>query len=186
MNMPITVPVVGFFVDSVLGTLHDLIIIFEIKYCDMSLEKKVMNSMKEAMKSKDQTALAALRAVKSELLLAKTSGESDGLSQDQEIKLVQRLVKQRKDSARIYKEQNREDLATPELEQAEVLEQFLPAQLSKEEIAAIISEIIVRVEAKSMKDMGKVMGMANTQLAGKADGRTISMIVKEQLSAENA
>jgi len=148
----------------------------------MSLENQVMTSMKEAMKAKDQTALAALRAVKSELLLARTSGDASGITQEDEVKLVQKLVKQRKDSARIYSEQNREDLAEPELAQAAVLEQFLPAQLSEEEIAAIVSEIIVRTEASGMKDMGKVMGMANTQLAGKADGRTISTIVKAKLS----
>ena len=141
-----------------------------------------MTSMKEAMKAKDQTALAALRAVKSEILLAKTSGDSDGLSEDEEIKLVQKLVKQRKDSARIYSEQNREDLAEPELAQAAVLEKFLPEQLSEEAIEAVVSEIIVRTNASGMKDMGKVMGMANTQLAGKADGRTISGIVKAKLS----
>ena len=148
----------------------------------MGLEKEIMTSMKEAMKAKDQTALAALRAVKSEILLAKTSGDSDGLSEDEEIKLVQKLVKQRKDSARIYSEQNREDLAEPELAQAAVLEKFLPEQLSEEAIEAVVSEIIVRTNASGMKDMGKVMGMANTQLAGKADGRTISGIVKAKLS----
>ncbi|PRP65639.1 GatB/YqeY domain-containing protein [Nonlabens agnitus] len=148
----------------------------------MSLEKDVMTAMKEAMKAKDQTALAALRAVKSEILLAKTSGASDGLSEDEEIKLVQKLVKQRKDSARIYSEQNRDDLAEPELAQAVVLEQFLPEQLSEEAIEAVVAEIIVRTNADGMKDMGKVMGMANTQLAGKADGRTISTIVKAKLS----
>ncbi|WP_041495057.1 GatB/YqeY domain-containing protein [Nonlabens marinus] len=148
----------------------------------MSLETKVMTAMKEAMKAKDQTALAALRAVKSELLLAKTSGDANGLTEDEEVKLVQKLVKQRKDSARIYSEQNREDLAEPELAQAQVLEQFLPAQLSEEEIEAVVAEIIVRTEASGMKDMGKVMGMANTQLAGKADGRTISTLVKAKLS----
>ncbi|BAO54320.1 transamidase GatB domain protein [Nonlabens marinus S1-08] len=141
-----------------------------------------MTAMKEAMKAKDQTALAALRAVKSELLLAKTSGDANGLTEDEEVKLVQKLVKQRKDSARIYSEQNREDLAEPELAQAQVLEQFLPAQLSEEEIEAVVAEIIVRTEASGMKDMGKVMGMANTQLAGKADGRTISTLVKAKLS----
>ncbi|KQC32825.1 glutamyl-tRNA amidotransferase [Nonlabens sp. YIK11] len=148
----------------------------------MSLEKDVMTAMKEAMKAKDQTALAALRAVKGEILLAKTSGASDGLSEDEEIKLVQKLVKQRKDSARIYSEQNREDLAEPELAQAAVLEQFLPEQLSEEAIEAVVAEIIVRTNANGMKDMGKVMGMANTQLVGKADGRTISTIVKAKLS----
>lgn len=148
----------------------------------MSLETEVMTAMKEAMKAKDQTALAALRAVKSELLLAKTSGDANGLTEEEEVKLVQKLVKQRKDSARIFSEQNREDLSEPELAQAEVLEQFLPAQLSEEEIEAVVAEIIVRTEASGMKDMGKVMGMANTQLAGKADGRTISTIVKAKLS----
>lgn len=148
----------------------------------MSLEKDIMTALKEAMKAKDQTALAALRAVKSEILLAKTSGNEEGLSQEEEIKLVQKLVKQRKDSARIFTEQNREDLSEPELAQAAVLEQFLPEQLSEEAIEAVVSDIIVRTNASGMKDMGKVMGMANTQLAGKADGRTISGIVKAKLS----
>jgi len=159
-----------------------LIPIFATQYNTMSLEKEIMSSMKEAMKAKDQTALAALRAVKSEILLAKTSGDLDGLSQEEEIKLVQKLVKQRKDSARIFSEQNREDLAEPELAQAAVLEKFLPEQLDEEAIEAVVSEIIVRTNASGMKDMGKVMGMANTQLAGKADGRTISTIVKAKLS----
>lgn len=148
----------------------------------MSLEKDVMTAMKEAMKAKDQTALAALRAVKSEILLAKTSGDSGELSSDDEIKLVQKLVKQRKDSARIFSEQNREDLSEPELAQAAVLEQFLPEQLSEEEIAKVVADIVTKTGAVGMKDMGKVMGMANQQLAGKADGRTISTIVKAQLT----
>ncbi|KEZ94104.1 GatB/YqeY domain-containing protein [Nonlabens ulvanivorans] len=147
----------------------------------MSLEKDIMTAMKEAMKAKDQTALAALRAVKSELLLAKTSGDTADLSEEDEIKLVQKLVKQRKDSARIFSEQNREDLSEPELAQAAVLEQFLPEQLSEEEIAKVVQDIIAQTGAAGMKDMGKVMGMANQQLAGKADGRTISTIVKNQL-----
>lgn len=142
-----------------------------------------MTAMKEAMKAKDQTALAALRAVKSELLLAKTSGGSDTFSSDDEIKLLQKLVKQRKDSARIYDEQNRADLSEPELAQAAVLEQFLPAQLSEEEVTTIVKDIILQTGAAGMQDMGKVMGMASTQLAGKADGRTISMIVKQQLTS---
>ncbi|WP_405349710.1 GatB/YqeY domain-containing protein [Nonlabens sp. Asnod3-H03] len=148
----------------------------------MSLEKDIMTAMKEAMKAKDQTALAALRAVKSELLLAKTSGDTADLSEEDEIKLVQKLVKQRKDSARIFSEQNREDLSEPELAQAAVLEQFLPEQLSEEEIAKVVEDIIAQTGAAGMKDMGKVMGMANQQLAGKADGRTISTIVKNQLT----
>lgn len=148
----------------------------------MSLEKNIMTAMKEAMKSKDQTALAALRAVKSEILLAKTSGSGDELSGQDEIKLVQKLVKQRKDSARIFDEQGRTDLSEPELAQAKVLEQFLPEQLSQSEIEKIIVAIIQQTGASGMKDMGKVMGMANQQLAGKADGRTISTIVKAQLA----
>ena len=148
----------------------------------MSLEKDIMTAMKEAMKAKDQTALAALRAVKSEILLAKTSGDNSDLSEEDEIKLVQKLVKQRKDSARIFSEQNREDLSQPELAQAAVLEQFLPEQLSEGEIAKVVAEIISQTGAAGMKDMGKVMGMANQQLAGKADGKTISTIVKDQLT----
>lgn len=148
----------------------------------MSLEKEIMSAMKEAMKAKDQTALAALRAVKSEILLAKTSGDGSDLSSDDEVKLVQKLVKQRKDSARIFSEQSREDLSEPELAQAAVLEQFLPEQLSEEEISKVIAAIVAKTGAAGMKDMGKVMGMANQQLAGKADGRTISTIVKAQLT----
>ncbi|PQJ19199.1 GatB/YqeY domain-containing protein [Nonlabens tegetincola] len=148
----------------------------------MSLEKSVMTAMKDAMKSKDQTALAALRAVKSELLLAKTSGGSDTLSEEEEIKIVQKLVKQRKDSARIFEEQHRTDLSEPELAQAKVLEQFLPEQLSEDEIAKIVQQVIDETGAQGMKDMGKVMGRSNQLLAGKADGRTISTIVKSKLS----
>ncbi|GAK97966.1 transamidase GatB domain protein [Nonlabens tegetincola] len=148
----------------------------------MSLEKSVMTAMKDAMKSKDQTALAALRAVKSELLLAKTSGGSDTLSEEEEIKIVQKLVKQRKDSARIFEEQDRTDLSEPELAQAKVLEQFLPEQLSENEIAKIVQQVIDETGAQGMKDMGKVMGRSNQLLAGKADGRTISTIVKSKLS----
>lgn len=148
----------------------------------MSLEKKIMAAMKDAMKAKDQTALAALRAVKSELLLARTSGDAAELSEEDEIKLVQKLVKQRKDSARIFSEQNREDLSVPELAQAAVLEKFLPEQLSEDEIAKVIANIIATNGAQGMKDMGKVMGMANQELAGQADGRTISSIVKDQLT----
>jgi hypothetical protein len=148
----------------------------------MSLEKQVMTAMKEAMKSKDQVALAALRAVKSELLLAKTSGGADELSEQDEIKLIQKLVKQRKDSAAIFNEQGRTDLSEPELAQAEVLSQFLPAQLSEEKVAEIVAKIVQATGASSMKDMGKVMGAANQKLAGQADGATIAKVVKAQLS----
>ena len=148
----------------------------------MSLQNKVMTAMKAAMKEKDQTALAALRAVKSEILLAQTeSGSKEELSTEQEIKILSKLVKQRKDSASIFSQQNRNDLAQPELDQAEVISQFLPAQLSEEEIEKVVLETITNVGAESMKDMGKVMGIVNKQLAGKADGKTISTIVKAKL-----
>ena len=148
----------------------------------MSLQKEVMEKMKEAMKSKDTTALEALRALKSAFLLANTSGSGVELSESDEIKIVQKLVKQRKDSAAIFSEQGREDLAEPELAQSAVLEKFLPAQMSEEEITAVIEKIIADTGASSMKDMGKVMGIASKQLAGKADGKTISGIVKSSLS----
>ena len=149
----------------------------------MSLQKSVMVKMKEAMKSKDSVALESLRAIKSEILLAQTkSGASEGLSEEEEIKLLQKLVKQRKDSASLYKEQGREDLAAPELAQAEVIAQFLPEQMGEEELKEVIAEIIETTGASTMKDMGKVMGMASKQLAGKADGKTISTVVKQLLA----
>ncbi|WP_339611301.1 GatB/YqeY domain-containing protein [uncultured Planktosalinus sp.] len=149
----------------------------------MSLQDKVMSAMKEAMKTKDTNALASLRAIKSALLLAQTeSGAKQDLTEEEEIKLLQKLVKQRKDSAAIYKEQGREDLAQPELEEAAVIEQFLPEQLSEEEISKVVESIIAKTGANSMKDMGKVMGLASAELSGKADGKTISSIVKDKLS----
>jgi uncharacterized protein len=148
----------------------------------MSLQEKVMGAMKTAMKNKDQTALAALRAIKSEILLAQTSGSEAAMTEADEIKILSKLVKQRKDSAAIYTEQNRPDLAEPELAQAEVISKFLPEQLSEEEIAKAIDAIIIQTGASGMKDMGKVMGLATGQLAGKADGKTISNIVKQKLS----
>ncbi|MEP2936833.1 MAG: GatB/YqeY domain-containing protein [Gilvibacter sp.] len=149
----------------------------------MSLQSQIMDAMKAAMKSKDSRALEALRAIKSEILLAQSaSGASEGLSDKEEIAILSKLVKQRKDSAAIFTEQGREDLATPELEQVAVISQFLPEQLSEEEIAAKIDAIIAQTGANSMKDMGKVMGMANGQMAGKADGKTIAMLVKAKLS----
>lgn len=150
----------------------------------MSLQKKVMLAMKEAMKSKDQTALTALRAVKSAILLAQTeSGASGELTEEQEMKLLQRQVKQRKDSAAIFVEQGREDLAAPELEEVKVIEQFLPEALSEEEVEKVVVAVIAQVGASGMKDMGKVMGMVTKQLAGQADGKTISTIVKAKLMA---
>lgn len=149
----------------------------------MSLQVKVMNKIKEAMKSKDTVALESLRAIKSEILLAMTKGGAgDVLSEDDEIKLLQKLVKQRKESAALYTTQDREDLAEPELAQAKIIEQFLPEQLSEAELDKIISEIISKVGAQSIKDMGKVMGLATQQLAGKADGKAISTSVKKLLN----
>ena len=149
----------------------------------MSLSADVMTKMKEAMKAKDQNALTSLRAIKSALLLAQTeTGSNEEISEEQELKMLQKLVKQRKDSAAIYLEQGREDLAAPELEQAKVIESFLPEQMSEEEIAKVVEDIIAKTGASSMADMGKVMGMASGQLSGKADGKTISTIVKSKLA----
>ncbi|MGR7813209.1 GatB/YqeY domain-containing protein [Lacinutrix undariae] len=149
----------------------------------MSLQQDIMTAMKAAMKAKDQTALAALRAVKSELLLAQTeTGTKEEISEDQEIKILSKLVKQRKDSASIFSEQNREDLAEPELAQAAIISQFLPEQLSEAAVEAVVVATIAQVGAEGMKDMGKVMGLVNQQLAGKTDGKTISTIVKAKLS----
>ncbi len=149
----------------------------------MSLSSKIMPAMKEAMKNKDQNALTSLRAIKAAILLAQTeSGAKEELSEDQELKLLQKLVKQRKDSAAIFTEQNRLDLAEPELAQAEVIAAFLPAQLNEDEVAKIIDEIIASTSASGMKDMGKVMGQASAKLTGQADGKLISTIVKAKLS----
>lgn len=149
----------------------------------MGLQQDIMTAMKAAMKAKDQTALTALRAVKSAILLAQTeSGASGELTEEQELKLLQKQVKQRKDSAAIFIEQGRQDLADPELAEAAVIEQFLPEALSDEEIEIVVVETIAKVGAESMKDMGKVMGMVSKQLAGQADGKTISSIVKAKLS----
>lgn len=142
-----------------------------------------MNAMKVAMKSKDSMALSALRAVKSELLLAATSGGKTDINETVEIKILQKLVKQRKESAAIFSEQGREDLAQPELDQAKVIEQFLPKQISVDEVSKIVDDVIEQTGASSMKDMGKVMGIVNSKLAGKADGKTISGIVKGRLSS---
>jgi len=149
----------------------------------MSLQQDVMTALKEAMKSKDQTALTALRAVKSAILLAQTeSGATEELSEEQELKILQKQVKQRRDSAAIYIEQGREDLAAPELAEADVIAQFLPEALSEEEIEKVVVATIEQVGAQGMKDMGKVMGMVSKALAGQADGKTISSIVKAKLS----
>ncbi len=150
----------------------------------MAALDNLTTEIKEAMKAKNAVALEALRAIKSAVLLQKSeAGASDGMSEDEEIKLLQKLVKQRRDSAAIFREQNRVDLAEPEEAQAEVIARFLPEQLSEEEVGKVIENIIAQTGASSMKDMGKVMGMASKQLAGKADGKTISTLVKQLLAS---
>lgn len=148
----------------------------------MSLQDRVMQEMKTAMKAKDTIALESLRAIKSALLLSKTDKGGGGeLSEADEISLVQKLVKQRRDSAAIYQQQGREDLADPELKQIGVLEQFLPKQLSEEDVEAEVVRAIASLGATQMKDMGKVMGAVTQKLAGQADGKTIAAIVKKKL-----
>ncbi|WKW46959.1 GatB/YqeY domain-containing protein [Myroides sp. JBRI-B21084] len=149
----------------------------------MSLQANITTALKEAMKAKDQVALESLRAIKSEILLAQTSGADAALTEADEIKLLQKLVKQRKDAAAIFVEQGRNDLAEPELAQAAVIEQFLPAQLSEAEVESVIKSIITEGNFVGMASMGQVMGLANAKLAGSADGKTISTIVKKLLTA---
>jgi uncharacterized protein YqeY len=149
----------------------------------MSLETQIMDEMKNAMRAKDTVALEALRAIKSGIIMAKTeAGASETIAAEDEIKLLQRLVKQRKDSATIYKEQGRSDLAEPELAQAAVIEKFLPAQLSEAEVEATVAAIITEGGFSGMASMGQVMGKASAALAGKTDGKTISTIVKKLLA----
>lgn len=149
----------------------------------MTLEQQLTPALKEAMRAKDSLKLEALRAIKSALLLAKTeAGGGAALSATDEIKLLQKLVKQRKDSAAIYREQNRTDLAEPEEAQAEVIAAFLPQQLSDDEIQAKVKAVIAELGASSMKDMGKVMGKANAAMAGQANGSRIAAAVKSLLS----
>ena len=148
----------------------------------MSLQTLIMDEIKTAMRAKDTVALEALRAIKSEMLLAATSsGSKEELTEDDEIKLLQRLFKTRKESARIFTEQNRPDLAEPELAQVAVIEKFLPAQLSEEEVEAVVAKIISETGASGIASMGKVMGLASAQLGGTAEGKTISAIVKKLL-----
>ena len=148
----------------------------------MSIQKQVIDQMKVAMKAKDTVALQALRAVKSAFLLAKTAtGSQEEITAEQEVKIIQKQVKQRKDSAAIFIEQGREDLAAPELAEVAILEEFLPEALSEEDIEKVVLETIAKVGAAGMKDMGKVMGMVSKQLAGQADGKTISTFVKKNL-----
>lgn len=149
----------------------------------MSLSIRIMDEIKNAMRAKDTVALESLRAVKSAILMAQTeTGSKEAISEEDEIKILQRLIKQRKESAAIYMEQERPDLAEPELAQAAVIEKFLPEQMNEMEIEEIISRIIQENEASGMAAMGKIMGLASAELAGKADGKTISTIVKKLLS----
>ncbi len=149
----------------------------------MSLQDGIMSAMKTAMKAKDQTALTALRAVKSAILLAQTeTGATESLTEEQELKILQKQVKQRKDSAAIFLEQGREDLAKPELAEVEVIGQFLPKAMGEADIEKVVDKIIETIGASGMKDMGRVMGMVSKELAGKADGKTISTIVKQKLA----
>jgi uncharacterized protein len=149
----------------------------------MQLEKQVMDQLKTAMLAKDEASLRSLRAIKAAILLAKTSEGAGGeLKDEDEIKLLQKLVKQRRDSAEIFHQQNREDLAVKEEEEIRVIEKFLPKQLDGEELKAILRSIITQTGASSPSDLGKVMGVATRQLAGKADGKAISTAVKELLS----
>ncbi|WP_207535075.1 GatB/YqeY domain-containing protein [Desertivirga arenae] len=147
------------------------------------LEQTINQEIKSAMLAKNEARLRGLRAIKAALLLAKTEkGVSAAITEDDEIKVLQKLAKQRKESADIYKTNDRQDLYQVEIEELEVIEEFLPKQLGREELVAFIKDIIAKTGASSVKDMGKVMGTANKELAGKADGKTISEVVKELLS----
>lgn len=149
----------------------------------MSLEQKVMADLKTAMLARDEKSLRSLRAIKAAIIIAKTAEGSGGeIKENEEIKLLQKLVKQRKDSLEIYEKQSREDLALKEREEIEVIEKFLPKQMDEAELKTVIAKIIEETGASSPADMGKVMGAANKQLGGKADGKTIAGIVKELLN----
>lgn len=148
----------------------------------MSLQDTIMTALKAAMKSKDTLALTALRSVKSAILLAQTKSGSDGsMSEADEVKLLQKLVKQRLDSAEIFTQQNRPDLAAPEMAEAEIISQFLPEMLSEAAVEKAVVTAIEKLGAEGMKDMGKVMGYLSKELSGKTDGKTISTLVKKCL-----
>ena len=147
----------------------------------MNLEQNITQKIKEAMKAKDKKKLEALRAIKNAIIIEKTKEGAKDIDEATELKLLQKLVKQRDDSATIYEKENREELASQERFEADVIREFLPEALSENEIEAIVKEIVETVGASSMKDMGKVMGMANQKMAGRADGKVISEIVKSLL-----
>lgn len=147
----------------------------------MSLETRIMADLKEAMKNKDEATKRGIRAIKAAILLQKTDGSGQVLDEAGEIKILQKLVKQRQDSLEIYEKQGREDLAAPEREEIAVIQKYLPEQMNEADLEAALKKIIEATGANSMKDMGKVMGMAQKQLAGKADGKMISIVVKRLL-----
>jgi hypothetical protein len=148
----------------------------------MSIQNLISEDIKKAMLAREVDKLAALRSVKAAILLEASKDGSSEISDDIALKIIIKLVKQRKDSAQIYKEQNRHDLESDELKQLEYLELYLPEQLSEDKIEIIITKIIVDINASSMKDMGRVMGLASKELGGKADGKLMAQIVKEKLS----
>ena len=148
----------------------------------MTLEQRITTDMKTAMKAKDKAALRGIRAVKQAILLQKTDGSGADLDAAGEIALLQKLVKSRQDSLDIYEKQNREDLAASEREEIEVISRYLPQQLTEDELGQLIDDVIAKTGATSMKDMGKVMGMANKEAAGRADGKLIAATVKAKLS----
>ena len=148
----------------------------------MSLEQKIGKDLIEAMKAKDEVRLRSVRAIKAAILLIKTDGTGVGLNEDSEIKLLQRLVKTRKDSLAIFEKQNREDLAKGERDEIAIIESYLPQQLNAEAVESIVKEIIAETGATTIKDMGKVMGLASKKLAGQAEGAVISSAVKKLLA----
>lgn len=148
----------------------------------MSLEDTIMQDLRAAMKAKDQATMRTIRAIKSAILLRKTDGSGTDISEDEEVKILQKLVKSRRESLDIYRKQNREDLAKTEEEEIAVLERYLPAAMGEEEAGAFVDDIIAEVGASSMKDMGRVMGIASQKAAGRIDGKMLAQLVKSRLS----
>jgi hypothetical protein len=149
----------------------------------MGLEQQVMEQMKEAMKSKNEAMLRGLRAIKAEIIKAKTEPGANGvITEDAELKMLQKMMKSRKDSLEIYQQQNRSDLAQKEMEEIAIIEEFLPAQLSEEALTEALKQIIAQVGATGVQDLGKVMGVASKQFAGQADGKLIATLVKQLLT----
>ena len=150
----------------------------------MTLQERINADLKTAMRAKDKTALRGIRAVKNALLLQQTDGSGTTLDEKGEIALLQKLVKSRQESYDIYMQQNREDLATPEKEEIDVISRYLPEEMSQDELDALIRQVISDTQATSMRDMGKVMGQANAKVAGRADGKTVAATVKRLLSEQ--